>query len=162
MKKLVDAAAGWIQSIDEWSDDAVLLDVRRSIQMDGWSCGLQSAVMVLRCHDKRHDIAAIQPVLGTDEDGTSVGALLRLFRGRGLKPEIKAEATIRDLRSGIDTGAPSIVSLDNEAHWGVVYGYSSTKIYLADPSILRTVRVGLSRERFRRRWDRWAMLVKSR
>ena len=44
----------------------------------------------------------------------------------------------------------------------VVYGYSKDKIYLADPSIYQGVRPGISIERFRQRWDRWAMVVHQR
>jgi ABC-type bacteriocin/lantibiotic exporter with double-glycine peptidase domain len=100
-------------------------------------------------------------VRSTDAHGTSTGALLTLFRKRGLKSVIKAHATLRDLERRIDS-APSIVSLDDETHWGVVYGDSPTKVYLADPSIRKTIRVGLSTERFQRRWERWAMIVKAR
>lgn len=163
LKRVLDTVAGWAQSIDESrDDDAVLLDVSRSVQADGFSCGAQSALMILRCHGKGRSIDATIRALSTDEGGTRTGALLKLFRQRGLKPVIKAHATLRDLKRGIDDKAPSIVSLDDEAHWGVVYGYSSTRVYLADPSIRNAIGVGLSCARFGRRWDRWAMLVKTR
>jgi ABC-type bacteriocin/lantibiotic exporter with double-glycine peptidase domain len=163
MKRVLDTVAGWVQSIDESrDDDAVLLDVSRSVQADGFSCGAQSALMVLRLHGKGRSIDATIRALDTDEDGTSIGALLKLLRKRRLRPVIKVHATLRDLERGIDDGAPSVVSLDSESHLGVVFGYSSTKVYLADPSIRRSIRVGLSLERFHQRWDRWAMIVSSR
>lgn len=163
VKRVLDTIAGWVQAIDESRDqDAVLLDVQRSVQADRYSCGAQSALMILRCHGKGRSIDATMRALGTDEDGTATVALLKLFRGRGLKPVIKARATIADLRSGIENGAPSLVSLDDASHWGVVYGASPGRIYLADPSIRKTLRVGLSVPAFRERWDRWAAVVYKR
>ena len=163
VKRVLDTVAGWIQTVDEArDDDAVLLDVRRSVQADGFSCGAQSALMILRYHGKGRSIDATMRALDTDEDGTSTGPLLKLFRQRGLKPVIKARATIADLRCGIENGAPSLVSLDDESHWGVVYGYSATRIYLGDPSIRKTLRVGLTVRAFRARWDRYAVVVHTR
>ena len=163
VKRVLDTVAGWAQSIDEaFSGDAVLHDVDRSIQVDGYSCGAQSAYMILRYFGRARSIAAVTRALGTNEDGTSTKALLALFRKRGLKPMINANATLDVLRGAIDDEAPALVSLDDEAHWGEVYGYSSGKVFVADPSIRKSVRVGLSVEAFRARWDRWAMIVRRR
>lgn len=164
VKRALDTVAGWVQSIDEANapDEAVLLDVRRSVQADRYSCGAQAAFMVLRYYGKARSISAVARALGTDETGTSTGALLRLFRKRGLKPQISASATIADLVRGIDADAPSVVSLDDQEHWGVVYGYSMARVYLADPSMRRSIRVAVPTERFLNRWDRWAMVVRRR
>ena len=163
VKRVLDTVAGWVQSIEEGAaGDAVLLDVDRSIQVDGYSCGAQSAFMILRYFNKARSIAAVTRALGTNEGGTSTKALLTLFRKRGLKPVINAQATLADLRRAIDREMPALVSLDDEAHWGAVYGYSPGKIFVADLSLRKSVRVGLSIEAFRARWDRWAMIVRLR
>jgi ABC-type bacteriocin/lantibiotic exporter with double-glycine peptidase domain len=163
MKTVVDAVAGLLQSIDEsLALDPVLLDIKRSIQLDDYSCGAQSAFMILRYFGKARSVTAVARAVGTNEGGTTTRALLKLFRKRKLKPVIKANATLDDLRSAIADGAPSLVSLDGNVHWGVVYGYSSKNIYLADPSLWKSIRVGMSVEKFLDRWDRWAMIVSSR
>lgn len=161
MKRVVDRIAGWAQSIEEsFARDAVVLDIERSVQLDSFSCGAQVAYMCLAYHRKARSIAAVTRALDTDEEGTSTRSLLTLFRGRGLKPIVKARATLVDLRTTIDAGAPLIVSMDAESHWSVVYGYGSGRWFVADPSIRKTLRVGLSTEVFRARWDRWAMIVR--
>ena len=164
VKSALDAVAGWVQAVDESraDDEAVLLDIKRSVQADDWSCGAQSAFMILRYFGKARSVTAVVQALGTDRDGTSVRQLLDLFRRRRLRPVIMPEATPADLRRGIDEGAPAVVSLDDGGHWGVVYGYAPDTIYLADPSLRRAFRVAGSTESFCRRWDRWAMVVRRR
>ncbi len=163
LKLVVDRIASVAQWLEErLARDAVLLDVERSIQTDGYSCGAQSAFVILRHFSRARSIAAVTRAAKTDEDGTSTRALLALFRKRGLKPVINARATVRDLRRAIDGGAPALVSMDDECHWAVVYGHSCGRVFVADPSIRKTLRVGLSVEAFRARWDRWAMIVRPR
>jgi len=162
VKVIVDTVAGWIQALDEaLARDAVLLDVRRSIQLDGYSCGAQSGFMILRHFGKARSVTAVAKALRTDEDGTGTSELRDLFRRRGLKPVIKARATLADLRRGVDAGAPSLVSLGDGAHWGVVFGHAPGTIFLADPS-MKIIRVRFSTDAFLRRWDRWAMIVHRR
>lgn len=140
-------------------DDAILLDVERRPQPDGFSCGVYATLMILEYHGKARSPRAIARALKTDEDGTRQGPILTLFRQRGLEPIIQARATLRDLRRGIDQGAPSLVSVNDGGHGSVVCGYSRGTICLADPSIYQGLRRGISVERFRKRWDRWAMDV---
>ena len=43
VKRVLDTVAGWAQSIDERiASDPVLLDIQRSIQVDGYSCGARA------------------------------------------------------------------------------------------------------------------------
>lgn len=158
-RSLVDTLARWGQLLDE-DRDAALLDVRRSIQLDSYSCGVQSAYMILRYYGRGRSRTATERALGTDEDGTSTARLLALFRKRRLKPVIKARATLADLRRGIDEHAPALVSLDDGGHWAVVYGYGRGTVYVADPSA-RRLRVAVPTPVFRRRWDHWAMIVRA-
>lgn len=163
VKRVLDTLARSVQLLDERRDEhAALLDVRRSVQVTTFTCGSESAYMVLRFHGKARSMNAVRRALDTDRDGTSTASLLQLFRRRGLKPVIRARATLDDLRRGIVDGAPSIVSLDEASHWGVVYGVSATRVYLADPSLLRSFRVAVPTDRFLERWDCWAMTVRRR
>jgi hypothetical protein len=44
VKRVLDTVAGWVQSVEEArDDDAVLLNVQRSVQPERFSCGAQSA-----------------------------------------------------------------------------------------------------------------------
>lgn len=164
VKRVADRIAGWMQSIEEtFARDAVLLDMRRTIQVTGYTCGAESAYMILRYFGKARSIGAVTRALDTDEAGTSTRSLLALFRKRGLRPAINARATLDDLRRAIDAGAPVLVSMDDERHWSVAYGYSSTKrFFILDPSIRRSQRVALSVDAFQARWDRWAMIIRPR
>lgn len=161
VKSLVDWIAGRLQWIEERrSPDSVVLGVGRSIQLDRHSCGAQSAFMILRYFGKARSISAVSRALGTNVTGTSTAAILRLFRQRGLKPRVNARADIDDLAKALDLGAPSLVSMDDGDHWAVVYGYAQGAVFVADPSIRRSLRVRVSTTAFCARWDRWAMFVR--
>lgn len=163
VKRVVDRVAGWMQSIEEsFAHDAVLLNVRRTVQVTDHTCGSESAFMILRFHRKARSIEAVRRAARTNEEGTSTKALLTLFRRRGLKPVINARATLEDLCRAIDSQAPALVSMDGGGHFAIAFGYSETKIFLADPSIRRSVRVRLRRDVFVRRWDGWQMAVHRR
>ena len=70
VKRVLDTVAGWVQSINEsFDDDAVLLDVRRRIQVTGFTCGSESAYVILRFYGKARSNDATMRALGTDEDG---------------------------------------------------------------------------------------------
>ena len=159
LKRVLDLIALGGQIVEE-EGDATLLDIGRSLQLDSYSCGAQSAFMILRYYGKARSPAAVARALGTNEEnGTSGEAIRSLFRQRGLRSVVRSKATLRDLKEAIDAEAPALVSLDDEGHWGVVYGYSRQKVYLADPSIRRSWRVACAKDAFRERWDRWAMIV---
>lgn len=161
VKPLVDWIARRLQVIEERrSPGAMVLGVRRRVQLDRISCGAQAAFMVLEYFGKARSIDVVTRALGTDEDGTGTMAIVRLFRRRGLKPRINARADIYDLAKALDLGAPSLVSMDDGEHWAVVYGYAQGAVFLADPSIRRSLRVRVPTTAFCARWDRWAMVVR--
>lgn len=161
VKSLVDWFSRCLQRIEERrSPDSIVLGVRRSIQLDGHSCGAQSAFMILRYFGKARSISAVSNALGTNQTGTSTTSIVRLFRRRGLKPRINARANVDDLAKAVGLGAPSLVSMDDGEHWAVVYGYARGAVFLADPSIRRSLRVRVPTAAFCARWDRWAMVVR--
>ena len=143
---------------------AVVLDLERQLQRNEYECGAAGPFAILRYHGKGRSLDATALAVGTtEEDGTSEGPILRLFRARGLRPIVKARATLRDVRAGIDAGAPVLVCVNQETHWSVVYGYSRDRIWLADPSAYQAfAREAITNAEFRERWDnRWAVIVRA-
>jgi predicted double-glycine peptidase len=162
-KVIVDAIVNAAKLIEDQDPSAVVLKgVRRSIQLDRHSCGLQCVRTILHYHGKNLPIYRLEHLLDTDGDGTSTGAIRRVLRQRGLTTKIVANARLRDLRWAIDQGHPALVSTEEGEHWAVVYGYSTRHIFVGDPSLRAGLRCRMPVARFRRQWDRWMMAVKVR
>ena len=161
LKALVDTLVNVANGLEETlADDANVLEgFERSVQLDGYSCGAQSAFMILSYYGKARSIDAVERALGTDEDGTSTGQILTLLRQRKLRPRVVAQAGMKHLTAAIRGGSPVLVSLDDEGHWGVVYGFARSHVYLADPSLGGSLTCRVPRADFHERWDRWAMIV---
>lgn len=161
IKAVVDSAGEFVQSLEESADlDAVCLPgFGRSFQVDNYSCGAQCAFLVLRYFKKARSIKNVTKELGTTEDGTDQGQILKLLRKRGLKVRCRNKMKIRDLRKAIDAGSPMILCSGD--HWVVAYGYSKGAVYIADPSI--SVRGAFCRwptEKLKSFWDKSAMTVR--
>lgn len=137
----------------------VVLDLPRTLQLDGYSCGAQSAVSILRYFGKGRSVPRTLRLLGTDKDGTAVGPIRDLFRARGLRPVVLRSPTKQSLIRAIDAGAPLLVAVDDSGHWSVLYGYGRGSIFLMDPSLRRALRVRWHWSEFKARWDGWAMAV---
>lgn len=163
-KPIVDGIANAAKSVEEaftGKRNRVLLDdFPRFVQLDGWSCGAQSAHAILAYFGFRRSIETTIRDLGTDEDGTGTKAMRSIFVRKGLVTRIVKNARLRDVRRALADGGPVLVSLYDGAHWAVVYGISRHRVYVADPSP-RQASVAWKRRRFRRAWDRWAMIVAS-
>jgi len=141
-------------------DSVVLPGFRRSLQFDGYSCGVQSTFMILRYYRKARSVLNVERELGTDADGTTTRQIRSLIRRRGLHSTIIPKARLRDLRSQIDLGRPVLISPLDSTHWSVVYGYSpNIGIYVADPFLPVGLSCLFSGEEFKDYWDRWAMPV---
>jgi ABC-type bacteriocin/lantibiotic exporter with double-glycine peptidase domain len=159
-KKVLDRIANVTKELEETLDRrATVLSLKRSLQLDGYSCGAQSAYVILRHYGKARSIAHVTRELGTTGDGTTQDQIRTLLVRRGLVPKRINCPTIARLRQAIGEGCPVLVSVDDEEHWAVVYGYSPGHIFLADTSPFGGVRCRTSTKRFRARWDRWAMKV---
>lgn len=161
LKLVVDRVARGSQALEQYvrhDDGAVVLPLERVVQLDGYSCGVQSAYMVLRYHGRARSINGVLRQLDTGTDGTSAAALTRLFRARGLTVGMHRRARFVDIERRIDAGTPLVVSLYDGGHWVVVYGYSRQHVYVADPLCTRAS-VVVPRARFRAKWDRWVMAV---
>lgn len=134
-------------------------DFRRTLQLNSYTCAPCSVFMVLRHFSVRCGIKAIAKALGTDEDGTTTGAMLRYLRSRGLVARPRDRMTLKDLRETLANGAVAIVSVDGD-HVAVAYGLDALHVHLADPAPNRSLSTRVPRRTFLRRWDRDAIVVR--
>lgn len=163
-KNLADGAVQIVQAGQEWvdgdDDDVVLKGFKRLVQLDGYSCGAQSAHAVLRYFGVGRSLKRTARLIGCDSDGTDWAPMKRLFVKRRLGTHRMNRARKRDLKAAIDAGCPVLVAIDDEGHWAVVYGYGSGKVYLADPSLKRAKgNVVFDWSDFKDRWDGWAAVI---
>jgi ABC-type bacteriocin/lantibiotic exporter with double-glycine peptidase domain len=162
IKEIGDIIVSVPKGVEEiLSPDAILLPrFARSIQVDGWSCGAQSAYMILKYHRKARSIKNVHKELGTNEDGTSEDALKRLFRKRGLSVYEFKNPTLAKLENAIDRRSPILIHVSTRKidHWAVVYGYDKGHIWVADPSLKRPL-CRQTRASFRSRWKGYGIVV---
>ena len=72
--------------------------------------------------------------------------------------------TIKHLKDAINAGCPVLNSIYDGRHYSVVYGYSSERIFVMNPSIgkMRSWSCAVMRGEFMNSWDRWGLVVSSR
>lgn len=160
LKTIMDPLCQWAQTMEAKMDPkaTTLAGFRRSLQLDNFSCGAQSAFMILKYFEKARSVKNVTRELGTGESGTTEQAIKSLFRKRQLRMHAFAHGTLKRLRDAIDGGCPVLVGVDGD-HYAVVFGYSPGKIYLADPAVTRAVLCGGREEAFIERWDRLGLIV---
>jgi ABC-type bacteriocin/lantibiotic exporter with double-glycine peptidase domain len=160
-KVIADSIANLIKRFEEQDRSAILLPgIRRSLQLDRYSCGVQSVKVILDYYGRSLPIEAIEKRLRTDKEGTSITAIRHLFKSLGLTSIISVDATLRDIKRAIDLGCPVLVSFSRDEHCGVVYGYSRRAIFVSDSSITSNLFCRLSRTQFLRQWEDWMMTVR--
>jgi hypothetical protein len=163
LKRTIETATGPIQKAEEAlaPSGTVLLPVRRFLQVDGYSCGVQCTAMALSCFDLPIDLRRLERELGTTEDdGTNQGAIRRVLKKHGCATRQFDAGRLRDLRGHIDRGEPIIACVDDDRHWLVVYGYGPDLVFVCDPNPLNGLMGGLDRREFRRRWDGYGIAVR--
>ena len=160
LKPVVDKTASLLKCVEAVLDPkcTCLPGFSRSLQLDDYSCGAQCAFMILRYFGKARSIGNVTRELGTDTEGTSQYQIKDLLERRGLRIKRIRAPKLKHLREAIDDNCPLLVSMDTD-HWAVVCGYSRGAIYIADPSWYRSFFSRCPVENFRRRWDKWAMVV---
>jgi ABC-type bacteriocin/lantibiotic exporter with double-glycine peptidase domain len=162
IKDLVDKAMSIPKHIEENISDesSSFLDMDRSMQLDGYSCGVQSTYSILKYYGKARSIDNVDNQLNAYDRGyASETSIYKLFRTRKLKISKRSKATIATIKEAIDDyEAPMLTTIDNESHWIVVYGYSKSKIYVLDSVGLRPF-VKWSKDKFKERWDNWGAII---
>ena len=162
-KKAADAIADAEKVREERSEaNAVLIDkMRRSIQLDRYSCGAQSTFMVLEHFGRARSIESVEKALGMTRDGTSQTSIIQLLRARGLRVSIIRKKSIRTIEKFFARECPIIAHMSggDEDHWVVLYGCSRSHIWILDPSPRKTIGVRITRARFRQRWAGFGIAV---
>ena len=131
---LVATAAARIEALGH-SDAVILPDSIRIVQLDYYSCGAKCVYTVLRYFGKNVSRDSVERALRTDEDGTAVSDMKRVFKRYGLECITLRKPRITDLTACIDEGSPVIISLREGEHFSVVYGYSKSHLWVMNPSL---------------------------
>ncbi len=159
---LVDIVFNILKDIEEYFyPDAVLIPgIKKSVQLDAYSCGAQCAYVILDYYDKSNSIDAVIKELGTNKEGTDTEPILKLFIKNGLNVYVNEKAKLTDIYSAIDNNYPILISVDEGEHWVVIYGYSDENIFVLDPSI-KSPFCAWSKKKFRECWDNWIAVIKN-
>jgi len=162
IKDITDTVMSAPKWFEEMTSDytASYLEMDRFIQLDGYSCGVQSAYAILNYYGKARSINNIENILGAYDRGyASEKTIYKLFRERNLKISKRNKATIKTIKESIDEyESPMLTTIDNTEHWIVVYGYSKSSIFVLDSIIYRPF-VKWSKESFKERWDNWGAII---
>jgi ABC-type bacteriocin/lantibiotic exporter with double-glycine peptidase domain len=168
LQKTVDVLANFLKNIEEiahYKNDAVILPhFQRSIQLDYYSCGARSVYSILRYYGKRCTPESVKRSLDTNEDGTAVSDILRVFRQRGLSCRIIKNAGLVDVKKAIHNGWPVLVSLYDGWHYATVYGFSEKHLFVCNPSVdtqnMGAIFCAVPKRKFSRMWERWCIIVR--
>jgi ABC-type bacteriocin/lantibiotic exporter with double-glycine peptidase domain len=142
---------------------SVILPMRRVLQLDNYSCGLQSAYVILRYFGKVDSVDDVKYDGRLNiQKGIDTDYLLKILKTNGLVANINENATIDDITDALVEGNPILISIDNDEHWIVVYGFSEDRIFVLDSSLRSSVRCSWSVEEFLKRWDdNWIVVIKN-
>lgn len=140
---------------------SVILDMYRVIQLDRYSCGIQSAFVILKYYgmvnsinDLNYDVKALQKV-GIDTD-----PLLNILKSFGAKIYVNENAELDDIKSAIIERKPILISVDEGEHWVVIYGFSEDRIFVLDSSLHSSIRCTWTYEELINRWDdNWIAVI---
>lgn len=113
---------------------------------------------VLQHFGRTVDYEAVKRALRTARDGTSTGDILRYLRRRGLVAQ-PCRMTMRELTRALTQGCVVLAYVDGD-HVAVVYGVDKEHVYVADPSLWRSLGRRVTRRAFLRRFDREGVLVR--
>jgi ABC-type bacteriocin/lantibiotic exporter with double-glycine peptidase domain len=162
IKNIVDFVYNFIKDIEEvLSADSVVLKMKRSVQLDSYSCGAQCVYMILNFFNKDKTLNEIKESLNTTEtDGTDTKLILNYLVKNGLDVQINGKGAISSIQAAIGNGYPVLITVDDGDHWAVVYGYSNDGIFVLDSSRSRFLNQWGYGE-FIKRWDEnWIAVIK--
>ena len=145
--------------------DAVTLPgFPRSLQLDGYSCGAKAVFCILQFYNKQCTPESVEEALKTDINGTAVSDIKRVFKRNHLNCRTLRKPGLRDLKTAIDDECPVLISLYDSEHYAVVYGHSSSHIFVSNPSLniltgYGSIRCAITNAEFRKIWDKYAVIV---
>ncbi|MEJ2104798.1 MAG: cysteine peptidase family C39 domain-containing protein [Ignavibacteriaceae bacterium] len=141
--------------------DSVLLDMKRSIQLDSYSCGAQCVYMILEYYKIPKTLDEILKGLNTSKkDGTDTEPILNYLRINGLKISINIRSKLFNIHSALDKLNPILISVDYGEHWVVIYGYNKDGMFILDPA-RNVIQNFWDMKKFMSRWDdTWIAVIK--
>ena len=165
VQQIVDFIASFGAEVETFiHPDAVTLpNFPRSLQLDSFSCGAKAVYCILQYYDKICTPNSVERLLKTDEEGTSVSDIKRVFKRYHLNCRTLKKPGLRDLKAAIDDECPVLISLYDGAHYSVVYGYSDSHMFVSNPSLnilgYGSIRCAITNAEFRKIWDKYAVIV---
>jgi ABC-type bacteriocin/lantibiotic exporter with double-glycine peptidase domain len=159
---IIDALFSSLARAEEqlYPNATILPSFPRSIQLDGYSCGAKSTYIVLKYFGKRCSPATVEAELGTTWEGTSKSDIKRVLRKHRLEVVVHSRMNLRDLKSAINAGSPVLVSLYENWHYSVAYGYSGRHVFVMNPSLgsMGSVNCAVRLAEWHRIFDRWGIV----
>lgn len=161
LKKVLDAVRTNLDGVEAWFVPGVtMLDLKRSVQLDRFSCGAQCVAMILSVFGKSETIGRIVGTLDVGEKGVGPTRLREFLERHGLKTRRKNRATLEDIKRAIAKGSPVLLCSKDGGHWIVAFGFTKNAVCVADPSIcVRSLRTRWLDEKFEAYRDRTAYIV---
>jgi ABC-type bacteriocin/lantibiotic exporter with double-glycine peptidase domain len=162
MSKFVNKIFNYLKSIEEFLDSSpICLDIKKSVQLDRFSCGIHSAFMILNYLNKVKYLREIN--YNTEllkKDGIDTEPLLNIIRSFSCSFKVNSNAFLSDIAKAVNDKKPILISVDDGEHWVVVYGYSKNCVYVLDPSPLSAIKCRWNVKTFLKRWDEnWIAVV---
>ncbi|MGA2624141.1 MAG: cysteine peptidase family C39 domain-containing protein [Bacteroidota bacterium] len=149
-----------VKSIEELFhlEATMLPNFPRCVQLDLYSCGAKSVYAILKYFKKRCNLGSVEEALRTDYYGTTVDDIKRVLRENKVAFKELKKATLKDIRRAIDENHPVLVSVGEDSHYCVVYGYSDTHVFVMDP-LITSLKCAIAIKEWRERWDRWGLVT---
>ena len=124
------------------ADNETTLNIHSLVQIDGYSCGAVAGTMVVRTFYPEVKFRDFYKAVNPYPDGVGTTQLINTLRKFNIGCR-KIRLTFREIRKVIDDGCPVIVnimSVHEEDHWAVVYGYKEDpkQVFISpDPGVVR-------------------------
>lgn len=162
-----EAVINFFNAQEELNDpNARYLELKRYIQSDFYSCAIQSAYTVLDYYELIEDESELDEF--AEYEGLDWTPLKKLLKSYGIRVTEKYGADETDIKKAIDKGFPIITTINNCAHWIVIYGYSThngsiSHLYISDP-IVFNFSVKWTINKFKKKWkkddEEWIAICK--
>jgi len=164
VREIADKIVAPAQTIEQGlTTGAVVLPLKRHLQVDRYSCGAIAAFMILEYYGKARSCENVARELGPDEDnGTREEDIKALFHKRGMS--VSTVKSLEGIYHAINRyEAPVLLHVKGD-HWAVAYGYSDGSIFVADPSLKKKILCRFTNKEFRRSYWRghWGLSVDSK
>ena len=148
-----------------YPDAIILPNFPRSIQFDYYSCGAKSVYCILRYYDRQCTPESVEQQLHTDENGTDVSDIKRVFERYHLKCRTLRKPGLRELKAAIDNGHPVLITLYDFEHYVVFVGYSPTHVFIINSSLdftsdgVGSIGCAVRKDQFRNAWDKYGLEI---